>query len=206
MPLRRYCCTAAFLLLLIVLVTGANNASSRAKVFTEVWETVRDQFYDPKLKGVDWAAARDRYAPLAKKAKTAEEFATVLNEMLGELHTSHTHYYVQDEPEYFQVAGIFWTVLEKKLKPFLPQCRPAYVGIGVFTVARNGKTFVADILCGSPAQAAGLKVGDEIIAAKGKPFQPINLFKNATNQRVTLEIRRSSEGTSEETASCAKGF
>ena len=33
--------------------------------FDQVWELVRDRFYDPALRGVDWRAARDRYRPRA---------------------------------------------------------------------------------------------------------------------------------------------
>src|SRR3954462_5121593 len=84
---------AALLLLSAGLSLGAVSPPSEGKVFTEVWETVRDQFYDPKLNGTDWPAARERYAPLAENAKTPEEFAAVVNRMLGELRASHTHYY-----------------------------------------------------------------------------------------------------------------
>jgi carboxyl-terminal processing protease len=81
--IRRY--IAALLSLFPVLVTGANVAPSRAAVFAEVCNTAREHFYDPKLNGVDWSAVCDRYAPLAEKAKTTQEFAAVVNQMLGEL-------------------------------------------------------------------------------------------------------------------------
>jgi carboxyl-terminal processing protease len=161
--IRRY--IAALLSLFPVLLTGANVAPSRAAVFAEVCNTAREHFYDPKLNGVDWSAVCDRYAPLAEKAKTTQEFAAVVNQMLGELRTSHTHYYTPHEPEYFQLAGIFWPVLESKLKAFLSNGRPDYVGIGIFTAEHNGRTFVADVLSGYPAQSAGLRVGDEILAS-----------------------------------------
>jgi carboxyl-terminal processing protease len=194
--IRRY--IAALLSLFPVLVTGANVAPSRAAVFAEVCNTAREHFYDPKLNGVDWSAVCDRYAPLAEKAKTTQEFAAVVNQMLGELRTSHTHYYTPHEPEYFQLAGIFWPVLESKLKAFLSNGRPDYVGIGIFTAEHNGRTFVADVLSGFPAQSAGLRVGDEILAVDGKQFEPISSFIGRTDQPLSVMIRRSADGAPQE--------
>ena len=37
--------------------------------FDEVWETVRDRFYDPRLNGLDWQATRARYRPQAHSCR-----------------------------------------------------------------------------------------------------------------------------------------
>jgi carboxyl-terminal processing protease len=186
-----------FLVAFLVLPLSPDVAStvpSRAAVFQELWETVRDQFFDPKLNGVDWQAAREQYAPKAERAQTADEFAAVVNQMLSLLRTSHTHYYTPQEPEYFQLCGIFWPVLEAKLKPFLPNGRPDYAGIGIFSVSRDGKVFVKDVFSGSPAESAGLKIGDEIVSVDGAPFQPVRCFVGKVDQPVEIGIRRT--GTS----------
>lgn len=188
-----YRIAAALLLLFPILCSGAKVTRSFAALFTEAWETVRDQFYDPKLNGLDWSALRDHYAPLAAGAKTREEFAAVVNRMLGELRTSHTRYYTTKEPEYFQLAGIFWPVLEAKMKAILPNGKPDYVGIGIFTATHNGRTFVADVLSGFPAQSAGLRMGDEILSVDGKPFEAIGSFAGKADQRLTITIRRKAD-------------
>ncbi len=56
---------------------------------------------------MDWKAVRKTYAPQAAQARSREEFAAVVNQMLGELKTSHTRYYIPDETAYYQVLGIF---------------------------------------------------------------------------------------------------
>ncbi|HEY9895022.1 MAG TPA: peptidase S41, partial [Candidatus Sericytochromatia bacterium] len=82
--------------------------SSQAKVFEQIWQTVNDNFYDPKFNGVDWQAMRQKYAPQATQARSPEALAVVVNQMLEELNVSHTRYYTSAEPEYYQLAGIFW--------------------------------------------------------------------------------------------------
>ena len=41
---------------------GLGEAGRRAAL-DFVWATVNERYYDPKLNGVDWAAARGRWAP-----------------------------------------------------------------------------------------------------------------------------------------------
>jgi carboxyl-terminal processing protease len=163
-------------------------------VFGEIWETVRTHFYDPKLNGVDWDGARERYAARAAAAQTPDQFAAVVNEMLSELSSSHTHYYTPQTPEYFQLCGIFWSTLESKLKPFLHNGRPDYAGIEIATVSRGGKVFVADVLSGSPAAAAGIHIGDEIISVDRTPFHPITSFVGKEGRAVAVEIKRTAAG------------
>jgi carboxyl-terminal processing protease len=77
---------------------AADSATSQAvparvATFEEVWQTVRDRFYDPHLHGLDWSAVRERYLPDATRASSEEALARVINSMLSELHASHTRYY-----------------------------------------------------------------------------------------------------------------
>ena len=86
---------------------GAPSGAADLAAFDEVWETVRDRFYDPRLHGVDWQAVRARYRPQVAAARSRDETAAVVNAMLAELGASHTHYYTPDDPAYYQLADIF---------------------------------------------------------------------------------------------------
>jgi carboxyl-terminal processing protease len=195
---RHHLIKAALLLIMPLSLGGASTpAPSSAAVFQELWEIVRDQFYDPKLNGVDWEAARNRYAARAAAAQTRDQFAAVVNDMLSELHSSHTHYYTPQTPEYFQLCGIFWSALETKLKPFLPGGRPDYAGLGISTVFRDGKVFLSDVLSGSPAAAAGIRIGDEIMSVDREPFHAIGSFAGKAGQAVAVEIRRTAGGSAQ---------
>ncbi len=69
-----------------------------------------------------------------------------------------------------------------------------YPGIGIFTKAIEGKTFVYGVMAGLPGDKAGLLTGDEIVSADGKAFQPVGSFTGKTGTPVSLEIRRSADG------------
>ena len=80
------------------------------------------------------------------------------------------------------------------MRRLFPDGQVAYPGIGIFTRQLDGKTFIAGILDGLPARKAGLLVGDEILAAGGEPFHPINSFATKVGQEVTVTIRRRVDG------------
>lgn len=166
---------------------------SQAKVFEQVWQTVNDNFYDAKFNGVDWKAMRQKYAPQAAQARSPAALAVVVNQMLAELNASHTHYYTSAEPEYYQLAGVFWQRgIQRQLKPFLPDGKLEYVGIGASTRDLDGKTFMRAVLDGSPAAKAGLKVGDQLITVDGQPFQPVQSFAGKADRPVAIQIQRTS--------------
>ncbi|MBR8833060.1 MAG: PDZ domain-containing protein [Stigonema ocellatum SAG 48.90 = DSM 106950] len=174
-------------------------ATPETKVFEQVWRTVNDNFYDPTFQGVDWKAMRDKYQQQAARSKSSFEVAVVINQMLSELKSSHTHFYTKDEPAYYQLLGVFQPRnpdLQKQLKKFLPNGKVEYTGIGAFTKTINGKTFVSAILDGTPAAEAGLKVGDQVVSVDGRPYQPIQSFAGKAGGKVQMLIQQSSDPNS----------
>src|SRR5262245_62300900 len=61
--------------------TEVTQPETKLAVFDEVWQSVRDYFYDPTLHHLDWAAIREKYRPLEAAATDAESSA-VINSML----------------------------------------------------------------------------------------------------------------------------
>ncbi|BAZ26684.1 peptidase S41 [Kalymmatonema gypsitolerans NIES-4073] len=176
-------------------------AKPEVKVFEQVWQTVNENFYDPKLNGVDWKAMRQKYEPQAARTKSSQEVAGVINQMLSELRTSHTRFYIPNEPAYYQLLGIFQArnpEFQKELKKFFPKGKIEYSGIGAITKDINGKTFVSGILDGSPAAKTGLKVGDQLLSVDNRPYQPIQSFTGKAGQKVTLLIQRTLDAKSQE--------
>jgi carboxyl-terminal processing protease len=163
---------------------------SQLAVFDEVWQSVRDYFYDPTLRHLDWAAIRDKYRPLVAAAAD-EERSAVINRMLDELAASHTRYYTPDDPAYYQLLDIFAGPLRRELRRVFPDGQVLYPSIGIFTRRIGDKTFISGVLDGFPAAKAGLQVGDEILAADGAPYHPIQSLTAKVNQEVTLQVRRS---------------
>jgi len=110
--------------------------ATQSKTFNSVWEIVNKNFYDPKFNGVDWKAIQSKYAPTISKTQTTDEAAVIINQMLGELNTSHTRFYTQNEPAYYQILGIFAPMneeLQKQLKRIFPSGKIQYSDIGIYT-------------------------------------------------------------------------
>jgi carboxyl-terminal processing protease len=176
-----------------LLVTHANSST---EVFEQIWQTTNRYFYDPKFNGVDWGAMREKYQPLAAEAKSTEEFTIIINQMLSELGTSHTRFYPQNEPEYYQLFGIFQPIssqLRRRSLKLFPNGKIEYTGIGAYTKNINGDIFIRAILDESPAEEAGLKVGDRILSVDGNPYQSIESFAGKGGKQVKILIQRTSD-------------
>ncbi len=161
----------------------------------EVSRLVSAHFYDRGTVERVWARARAAHAaPLQPDATTAE-VAAALDAMLDELGASHTEHYLPGELAYYELLDVFARdEFTPRLRKLFPNGEVAYTGIGVVPRALEGRVFLAAVYHGGPAERAGLLVGDEIIAADGKPFDPIGSFDNKAGETVRLEVRRAEAG------------
>jgi tricorn protease len=64
--------------------------AERRQVFEEAWRVMKNRFYDAKMHGVNWAAAKDKYESMLPHIADSEELHNVIMEMIGELNASHT--------------------------------------------------------------------------------------------------------------------
>jgi carboxyl-terminal processing protease len=172
---------------------AADMASANVKPFDEAWGQVRDSFYDPNLKGLDWSLIGRKYRSFAGDPKA--DVPEIINRMLSELGASHTGYYTPDEVAYYDLADIFSGALRHELKQRFPDGEVAYDGIGMATRVIEGRHFISGVFDGFPAAKAGLMVGDEIISADGKPFAQVRSFAGKTSDKVHLAIRREPQGS-----------
>jgi carboxyl-terminal processing protease len=175
------------------LISGATPAEDRSGSFDWVWHTVQENFYDPKFNGVDWNAMKTKYRDRAGRSRTREEHAAIVNEMLAELHASHTVFYTPDSPDYFHLLGLFLPMnewLAKKTAPALTDGKALYSGIGIFTRVVNGQTFVSGVHEGLPAQQGGIQLGDRLVSVDGAPFHSIRSFAGKAEKPVTVVVER----------------
>ena len=121
--------------------------AARPPVLAEIDRTIRDRFYDPKLKGVDWSAAVAKAASeLASSPPPAEQNA-IYDRLLAALNDSHT----------FRVPP-----------GRLPE--RAWATAGLRIGQDSGGYAVKGVVPGSPADRAGLRIGDRILAVDGRPY------------------------------------
>jgi len=138
---------------------GANDAESsatregRLRIFDEVWEQVRDRYFDPSMRGVDWQEARKSFRPRAADARDESELYAVMRLMLGELRDPHTRVFAPGESTDWRVQR--------------------YVSVGVAARELAGAIVVTDVERDSEASLAGLRAGDEIVSVDGVPAEAL---------------------------------
>ncbi|HTD85200.1 MAG TPA: S41 family peptidase [Candidatus Binatia bacterium] len=64
--------------------------AERRAAFTQFWRSYERGFYDANFHGRNWSAIRGRYEPLLEAVETHDEFAALLQMMVGELECSHS--------------------------------------------------------------------------------------------------------------------
>jgi carboxyl-terminal processing protease len=139
------------------LPTFTNEATARQlRVFTRVWESVRDTYVYPDFNGLDWDAVYRRYRPRIESGLTDEAFYEAMREMIDELGDDHSVFYSPEEvaEEEAELSGQF-----------------DYVGIGIYvvTLLDEGYAVLLQVFPGSPAERAGLRPHDRLLVVDGVP-------------------------------------
>ncbi len=155
-------------------VVHRSVAAERAYLYDTVWRTMREEFYDPAMHGVDWAKLRDQHRPRALAAPSRADFDDVVNDLLGELNASHMGFYS-------------------------PRRAPAGVPAGELGVVwdndRTGQGLkVAAVVPHTPADRGPgkLRPGDRVVAVDGRAVDAKTnvdeLLLGTVERLVTLEV------------------
>ncbi|MEJ7618646.1 MAG: S41 family peptidase, partial [Pyrinomonadaceae bacterium] len=121
---------------------------ARLAVFDEVWQSVRDRYYDPALHGANWDALRTTYRPLAAGAPSSEELYKTLRRMLRQLRDSHTRAFAPEEK-------FDWH-------------QPLYLSTGLTIREVEGELIVAAVEPESEAGRACVRAGDPVLGVNGE--------------------------------------
>ena len=120
------------------------------QMFHEAWGLMDQNFYDVDFHGVDWKAKRDYYASFLPYVRNRANLVTLVNDMLGELNSSHLG---------FSSRGREQTQ---------PQTRMFTMETGIVWDNANPYT-VAAVVAGSPLDNidTDIRKGDELVAVNG---------------------------------------
>jgi tricorn protease len=157
------------------------------QMLREAWRLQRENFWDPRMSGVDWDEVLPRYEALLPLVRTRNELSDVIWEMQGELGTSHA----------YETGGD---------KPLPPQYKRGFLGADVVWDDAAQGYRVERILRGdpwnreadSPLAEPGVDVeaGDVILAIGGRAVSAQTgtgaLLVNEAGRDVVLTIRRPS--------------
>lgn len=153
--------------------------------FREAARLLRDGFYHPTLKNLDWDGISARYAELAAGTRTTAEFNDVVNMLFGELDGSH-----------LGISGG-----SSDFSP--PNSRTGYLGVDVKPVHDGYE--IAHIVKEMPADEdnANLKIGDVITAIDQRVLAPndagpnidlVAAMEGTLGREILLDVRRGDTG------------
>jgi carboxyl-terminal processing protease len=161
--------------------------AQREAIFDRVWTLVRDRYVYTDYRGLDWDALRAEFAPRVAGAETPEVFYGVLRELIARLGDDHSRY---ESPR--EVA--------EQQDEFEGELR--YAGIGAVVRELDEGGLITKIARGGPAEEAGLRPHDLILAVGGIPFTdtarfgpggPISVVRGSPGSVVHLTIRSPGE-------------
>ncbi len=148
-------------------------AREKLEVFQQAWTYLRDQFFDEKMNGVDWNAARATYEPRVAGARTPDEMRRVISLMLGDLNASHMG--ISAPPQGNQ------TTLGRLAVDF---DRSEY--------ETSGRLRVTNAVPLGPAALGGVKSGEYLVEVDGHAIGPrVNLdelLDHTIGKRVVLSV------------------
>ena len=167
--------------------SSRQEAEARAAQFEKVCTTVETRFYDKSFGGVEWKRLCDVYRGKLSGVKSKTAFKALVNQMLDELHSSHTSYIDDTDMEYSMLSAVMAHDLQGH--------RIAHIGL--MGHPAGSEFVIAAVYDGGPAQEAGLKSGDRILSVDGKPFETAGSFVGREGQAVPMQIRREGASTTE---------
>jgi C-terminal peptidase prc len=148
---------------------GSDGDSVRGRmmeILNEVSDLVKQNYYDPRLKNLDWKAGVEVAQERIRRADHEGEMAAAISGLLVRLNDSHTYFF-----------------------------RPGpQVVFGFSAKAFGDDVRIYEIMSGGPAEAAGLQRGDKIVAvedfaANRKVFDDQARYFEHTNPRLTLTLK-----------------
>ncbi len=144
------------------------------RVFQELWHVVNEEYLYEDFNGLDWEAVYDEYLERIQAGVSDEEFYYLMDEMIFRLGDEHSVFFSPEAGlnEDAQYTGDY-----------------AYVGIGVLNtvVPERRRITVILVFPGSPAEQAGIRVHDSILAVDGQPI--------VDEDGVRQDLLRGPEGT-----------
>ncbi len=143
-----------------------------AEMFDDGWRTMKYRFYDPKMHGFDWDAARAKYRPLVEFVGDRQELLNIINEMIGELNASHTG---AAPPPRGQGGGGVST---------------GHLGLELEPDSAAGRYRVTHVYEDGPADKdwVRVKVGDYLLAINNKPVKVGDEYWQLLNNRLNRKI------------------
>ncbi len=83
-----------------------NLSEEFAQMFKEAWSQMNENFYDEKFHGTDWDKIKLHYQQYVPRANNRADFRILLNDMLGELNSSHQGFSTSGDDENIALTNV----------------------------------------------------------------------------------------------------
>jgi C-terminal peptidase prc len=166
-------------------------SAQQLSIFRELWQIIQEEYLYADFNGLDWDAILDEYEQKIQSGMTDDDFYLAMDEMIFRLGDEHSVFLspqevLQEEAEF---SG-----------------NNDYVGIGALVIAVPERNRAAILITfpGSPAEEAGLKTHDNILAIDGESILDEDGFlkdiiRGPQGSLVTLTVQTPGEEPRQET-------
>lgn len=158
-----------------------NTKDLNKRVFEEAWGAFGYNFYDPNMHGQDWNKLFRTFLPYTDKARSINDIATIIDEMIGDVNASHTGFYPRSDGDKIAYKAKAYLGLE------LDYSAPLEEGIRITRVYPNTRL----------ASFYQIQEGDILLEVDGNKIDkqsPIDsLLLNKAGKSIELKIQSAGE-------------
>jgi carboxyl-terminal processing protease len=131
------------------------SKKNQRNILADLWDVVNEEYLYEDFNGVDWSAQKEIMLSKIDEGISDQTFYTNLSEMIHNLGDEHSAYLTPSDVEAEEVSY---------------EANDDYVGIGVYisSVPEKDRAVILLVMAGGPAEKAGLKEHDNILAADGE--------------------------------------
>ena len=150
------------------------------QMYDETWAGIEENFYNETFHGADWPKLRTQYAQFLPHVKSRDELRVLLNDLLGELNSSHMGFNSggREERTYYNTQSLNLGVLFSNENPYE----------------------IAKVVSEGPADysSKNIRTGDVITSINGmevdsKMNREYYLAQPSVDEEITLGIKRGKE-------------
>ena len=164
------------------------------EIFSEAWRVNRDYFYDPGMHGVDWKAARAKYAAFLPDVTTRSDLNRVMQWMTSELGVGHHR--ISD-------AGDVPAAAHPVPGGLLGADYSVENGRYRFANVYGGLNWTPELRAPLTEPGVNVKAGEYLLAVNGRDVRPaanlFSFFENTAGKIVEITVGPNADGSGSRT-------
>jgi tricorn protease len=166
-----------------------------AQIFNEAWRINRDFFYAPNMHGVDWKAAKQKYAAFLPDLATRSDLNRVMQWMFSELAVGHHRVGGGDSP--YQPKNVPGGLLGADYSIENGRYR--------FKKVYGGLNWNPELRAPLTEPGVDVKAGEYLVAVRGQELRPptnlYSLFENTSGKIIEITVGPNADGSGSRTVS-----